>query len=84
MLGVKLATESRDAATHDGLTTATAQSALPGVKVLRAEGSTIQLHEAAISERLQTVLVIREGEKHRESHVTKEGSVEGRERKKSG
>lgn len=67
VLGVKLATESRDAAARDGLATATTQSALPGVEVQWAEGSTIQLLEAAISEGLQTVLGIRAEEKHRES-----------------
>lgn len=74
MFGVELATESRGAATRDGLTTAATQSALPGVEVLQAEGSTIQLHKAAISKRLQTVLGIRAEEKQRESHLRKEGS----------
>lgn len=41
VLGVKLAIESRDAAACDGLATASAESALPGMEVLRAEGSTI-------------------------------------------
>lgn len=59
MLRVELAIESRDAAARDGLTAAAAQSALPGVKMHRAEGSTIQLHETAISEGLQTVLDIK-------------------------
>lgn len=72
VLGVKLAIESRDAAARDGLTTATAQSALPGVEVQWAEGSTIHLHEAAISEGLQTVLDIRTEEKHMESEVGKD------------
>lgn len=56
MLGVKLAIHSRDAAADDGLSAATAQSALPGVKVKRAEGTTIELHETSISEGLQAVL----------------------------
>lgn len=65
VLGVKLAIKSRDAAAHDGLTAATTQSALPGVEVQWAEGSTIQLHETAIGEGLQTVLDIRTEEKER-------------------
>lgn len=56
VLGMKLALESRDAAAYDGLATAAAQGALPGVKVQSTEGLTIQLHEAAISEGLQAVL----------------------------
>lgn len=56
MLRVKFAAERRDAASCDGLTAAAAQSALPGMEVEGAEWSSIQLHEAAISERLQTVL----------------------------
>lgn len=55
MLRVKLAIESRDAAARDGLTTATTEGALPRVEVNGAEGSTIQLHETAISEGLQAV-----------------------------
>lgn len=53
---MKLAIESGDAAARDGLTAAATQSALPGVKVPRAEGSTIQFHETAIREGLQAVL----------------------------
>lgn len=75
MLGVKLAAESRDAAARDGFATATTQSALPGVKVDRAEGSTVQLHEAAISEGLQTVLRVRAKKTHSESHEGKNGSL---------
>lgn len=56
VLGVKFAAKRRDAASRDGLTTAAAQSALPGVEVQGAERSSIKLHEAAISEWLQTVL----------------------------
>lgn len=56
VLGVKLAIESRDAAARDGLAAAATQSALPGVEVQWAEGSTVHLHETAVSERLHTVL----------------------------
>lgn len=56
VLGVKFAAKRRDAASRDGLATAAAQSALPGVEVEGAERSSIQLHEAAISEWFQTVL----------------------------
>ncbi len=72
VLGVKLAIQSRDAAARDGLTTATAESALPGVKVQRAEGSTIQLHETAVSERLQTVLHKRAEAKLKECDIGKD------------
>ena len=56
VLGVKLAIESGDAAACDGLAAAATQSALPGVEVQWAEGSTVHLHETAVSERLHTVL----------------------------
>lgn len=52
MLGVKFASERRDAASRDRLTASAAQSALPGMEVEGAERSSIQLHEAALSERL--------------------------------
>lgn len=63
VFGVKLAAERRDAATHDGLTAAAAQSALSGVEVKGAERLSIQLHEAAIDERLQTVLGLKKKKK---------------------
>ena len=64
VLGVKLAIEGGDAAARDGLAAAAAQGALPGVEVQRAEGSALQLHEAAVSERLQAVLGVKtEGER---------------------
>lgn len=53
---MKLALESRDAAAGDGLTAAAAQGALPRVKVQSAEGTTVQLHEAAVGKWLQAVL----------------------------
>lgn len=56
VLGVKLAIHRGDAAADDGLSAATAHSALPGVKVKRAEGTTIERHENSISEGLQAVL----------------------------
>ena len=56
VLRVKLAIQGRDAAAHDGLVAAAAQGALPAVEVQRAQGATVQLHEAAAAERLQTVL----------------------------
>lgn len=71
VLGVKLAAESRDAAACDGFATAATQSALPGVEVDWAEGSTVQLHEAAISEGLQTVLRVRAKKTHSESREGK-------------
>lgn len=55
VLGMKLAIKSRDAAASDGLTAASAQSSLPGVKMPSTQGSTIELHETAIGERLQAV-----------------------------
>lgn len=69
VLGVKLAAESRDAAARDGPATASTQGALLGVVVERAERSAVQLHEAAISEGLQTLLGESRGEEHRESYV---------------
>lgn len=77
VLRVKLAIESRDAAARDGLTTATTEGALPRVEVNGAEGSTIQLHETAISEGLQAVLDIRTEQKHRKSDMGKGGREEG-------
>lgn len=56
MFGVKVTAERRDAATRDGLAAPAAQRALPGVEVEGAERPSIQLHEAAISKGLQTVL----------------------------
>lgn len=56
VLWVELALQSGDAAARDGLPAAPAQRALSGVEVLRAEGAAAQLHEAAVSEGLQTVL----------------------------
>lgn len=56
VLGVKFAAQRRNTASHDGLTAAAAQSALSGVEVEGAERSSTQLHEAAISKWLQTVL----------------------------
>lgn len=66
VLGVKLAIKSGDAAARDWLATAAAQGALPGVEVQRAEGSTVQLHEAAVDEGLQTVLYVKTEEEDRE------------------
>lgn len=59
MLGVEPATHGRDAAAGDGGATRGTQRPLPGVVVLRAQGTTVQLQETAIGEGLQTVL--REG-----------------------
>lgn len=56
---MKLAIESWNAATSDGLPTTPAQGALPGVKVGVTEGPTVQFHETAITKRLQTVLSLK-------------------------
>lgn len=60
MLRVKLAIESGDAAACDWLTAASTKRALPRVEVERAKGSTVQLHETAVSEGPQAVLGQRE------------------------
>ena len=77
MLRVKLAVEGGDAAACDGVTAAKTQSALPGVIVPRTEGPTIQLHETAAGEGLQTVLM---GARERdgESDGGEWGRVQGR------
>ncbi len=53
---VKLAVQSSDAATRDGLSAGPTQSALSGVIVQGTEGPTVQLLEATICKRLQAVL----------------------------
>lgn len=56
MLGVKLAAQGRHAAARDGHAAASAQAALDGVVVERAEQSAVQLHEAAVREGLPALL----------------------------
>lgn len=53
---VKLAVQSRDAATRDGLSAGPTQSALSGVIVKGTEGPTVQLQETTVCKRLQAVL----------------------------
>lgn len=56
MLGVKLEAQGRHAAARDGHAAASAQGALDGVVVERAEQSAVQLHVAAVGEGLPALL----------------------------